>query len=164
MIGKFKILSFESSVMVKACSCMNEAVEGLFYLPPLSRKTTSDITENDLFFGVLDEVSGYGALIVAFDDADFKGRFDYDLHCTESIKIDKNADIDGNASIDGDTSIKGVTTCDSTIKAKTDILFGAGQNSIMTHKHTATDTSIPGLTANPQTLRVSGSTDGGYFA
>ena len=157
MIGMFIIISFENSLMVKACSCMNNKIEGLFYLPPLARQNTTNIGVDDIFFGVLDEVSGYGALIVAFDDADFKGRFDYDLHLTESITVDKNLDVGENATVNGET------TCEAVIKAKDDIFFGAGQNSIMTHKHTATDGSIPGLTCNPQTFKVTGKTDGGTF-
>lgn len=157
MIGKFKIIEFQNSLMVKACSCMNKKIEGLFYLPPLARQNTTNIDVDDIFFGVLDEVSGYGALIVAFDDADFKGRFDYDLHLTESITVDKNLDVGENATVSGET------TCEAVIKAKDDILFGINQNSIMTHKHTATDVSTPGLTCNPQTFKVTGKTDGGTF-
>lgn len=157
MIGKFKIVEFQNSLMVKACSCMNNRIEGLFYLPPLARQNTTNIDVDDIFFGVLDEVSGYGALIVAFDGADFQGRFDYNLHLTESITVDKNLDVGENATINGET------TCEDIIKAKDDILFGINQNSIMTHKHTATDVSIPGLTCNPQTFKVTGKTDGGTF-
>ena len=100
MIGKFKIIEFQNSLMVKACSCMNHKIEGLFYLPPLARQNTTDIDVDDIFFGVLDEVSGYGALIVAFDGADFQGRFDYDLHLTESITVDKNLDVGDNILIE----------------------------------------------------------------
>lgn len=88
MIGRFEVLEFVNDVLVIAKSSMNDGIKGRFYLPPLMRRNTSDITEGSAFFGVLDDASGYGAAIVGFDDADFGGVFKYDLHSTGTITAD----------------------------------------------------------------------------
>lgn len=84
MIGYFIIDKFIEPNMVEAHSARDTGIWGEFYLPPLNRQDTSNITVGDRFFGVLDVVSGIGALLCAIDN-DFAGRFDY--------KLTVNADI-----------------------------------------------------------------------
>lgn len=79
MLGIFKVISVSSEIMVKARGEFNSEVQGQFYLPPLSRPSTSSIQAGSLFYGVLDERSGVGALLVGFDSADFKKSFGYDV-------------------------------------------------------------------------------------
>ena len=86
MIGVFIVEKFLDGRRVKAKSKLAPDVHGVFYLPPLNRKDTSDIAVDDEFFGVMDDVSGLGALLCAIDH-DFKGRFDYDLTVRASVQV-----------------------------------------------------------------------------
>lgn len=85
MIGVFIIEKFIDGKRVGAKSKLAPDVHGVFYLPPLNRQNTSDLTVNDEFFGVMDDVSGIGALLCALDH-DFEGRFDYDLTVRAGVK------------------------------------------------------------------------------
>ena len=101
MIGVFIIEKFLDKRRVKAKSKLAPDVHGVFFLPPLNRKDTSDIAVDDEFFGVMDDVSGLGALLCAIDH-DFKGRFDYDLTVRASIKTTGDVKTDGNVKATGD--------------------------------------------------------------
>ena len=101
MIGVFRIEKFIDKKRVKAKSKLAPDVHGVFFLPPLNRKDTSDIAVDDEFFGVLDDVSGLGALLCAIDH-DFKGRFDYDLTVRASIKTTGDVKTDGDVKATGD--------------------------------------------------------------
>ena len=85
MITIFFVDKIIDEKRVYASAMMNDAVKGLFYLPPLNRTNTSNIKVNTRFLGALDEVTGYGALLVALDD-DFDGRFDYNLTVNADVK------------------------------------------------------------------------------
>lgn len=85
MIGVFIIEKFIDGKRVGAKSKLAPDVHGVFYLPPLNRQNTSDLTVSDEFFGVMDDVSGIGALLCALDH-DFEGRFDYDLTVRAGVK------------------------------------------------------------------------------
>lgn len=52
----------------------DEAITGNFYLPFLNRNGQSNIKKDSRFFGILDERSGYGALLAGLDDADFQNK------------------------------------------------------------------------------------------
>ena len=101
MIGVFIIEKFLDKRRVKAKSKLAPDVHGVFFLPPLNRKDTSDIAVDDEFFGVMDDVSGLGALLCAIDH-DFKGRFDYDLTVRASIKTTGDVKTDGDVKATGD--------------------------------------------------------------
>ena len=101
MIGVFTIEKFLDKRRVKAKSKLAPDVHGVFYLPPLNRKDTSDIAVDDEFFGVMDDVSGLGALLCAIDH-DFKGRFDYDLTVRSSVKVTGDVKTDGDVKATGD--------------------------------------------------------------
>ena len=101
MIGVFILEKFLDKRRVKAKSKLAPDVHGVFYLPPLNRKDTSDIAVDDEFFGVMDDVSGLGALLCAIDH-DFKGRFDYDLTVRASVKVTGDVKTDGDVQATGD--------------------------------------------------------------
>lgn len=94
MIGYFVIDKFIEPNMVEAHSARDTAISGEFYLPPLNRQDTSNIAIYDQFFGILDEISGIGALLCAIDN-DFSGRFDYAL--TVNADISATGDVTAGA-------------------------------------------------------------------
>lgn len=104
MIGVFIVEKFLDKRRVKAKSKLAPDVHGVFYLPPLNRKDTSDIAVDDEFFGVMDDVSGLGALLCAIDH-DFKGRFDYDLTVRASVQVTGDVKTDGDVQA-GTVSLK----------------------------------------------------------
>ena len=128
MIGVFIVEKFLDKRRVKAKSKLAPDVHGVFYLPPLNRKDTSDIAVDDEFFGVMDDVSGLGALLCAIDH-DFKGRFDYDLTVRSSVKVTGDVKADGDVKATGDVQ--------------------AGTISLKTHVH-----SIEGLVVSAGTPPV----------
>ena len=131
MIGVFIIEKFLDKRRVKAKSKLAHDVHGVFFLPPLNRKDTSDIAVDDEFFGVMDDVSGLGALLCAIEH-DFNGRFDYDLTIRASIKATGDVKADGNVQATGD------------VRATGDVQ--AGTVSLKTHVH-----SINGLVVSAGT-------------
>lgn len=78
MIGEFIVESFLSIKQVLAKATVNGNIKGHFYLPPLNRRDSSKIKVGTKFFGVVDDVTGVGALLVAIDD-DFEGEFTYSI-------------------------------------------------------------------------------------
>lgn len=131
MIGVFIVEKFLDKKRVKAKSKLAPDVHGVFYLPPLNRKDTSDIAVDDEFFGVMDDVSGLGALLCAIDH-DFKGRFDYDLTVRASVQVTGDVKSDGDVQATGD------------VRATGDVK--AGTVSLKTHVH-----SIEGLVVSAGT-------------
>ena len=131
MIGVFIVEKFLDKRRVKAKSKLAPDVHGVFFLPPLNRKDTSDMAVDDEFFGVLDDVSGLGALLCAIDH-DFKGRFDYDLTVRASVQVTGDVKTDGNVQATGNVEATG------NVRATGDVQ--AGTISLRTHVH-----SIEGL-------------------
>lgn len=84
MIGTFIIKKFKNAREVQAVSDMNNDIAVSLYLPPLNRQNTSDIATGDKVFGVVDDVSGVGAVLFAIDH-DFANRFDYDINVKGKI-------------------------------------------------------------------------------
>ena len=88
MLGYWKITDIiDAEKLVKAESTRNTSVIGLFYLPPLNRASTSNISVDDIFFGVLDIDSGYGALLCITQGNDFAHKFDYDLSIGGELNV-----------------------------------------------------------------------------
>lgn len=83
--GEFIIDSIDGN-QCQAHSAYDEGISGSFFLPPLSRPNTSQITSGSRFYGVFNTQSGLGALCVALDDADFKGNFDYEISSSKDVK------------------------------------------------------------------------------
>ena len=132
MIGVFTVEKFLDKRRVKAKSKLAPDVHGVFFLPPLNRKDTSDIAVDDEFFGVMDDVSGLGALLCALDH-DFQGRFDYDLTVRANIKTTGDVKADGNVQATGN------------VRATGDVQ--AGTISLKTHVHSIT--ALPVTTGAP---------------
>lgn len=63
-------------------------IKGTFFIPFLYRYPESNIRKDSKFFGVLDEVSGYGAMLAGVGDSDFAGvlRCDDVICGTTSLK------------------------------------------------------------------------------
>lgn len=80
--------------LVKAHAEINSYIVGTFYFPPLNRSETSTISQGTRFFGVLDDVSGFGACLVAVND-DFAHRFDYNVSVNGDLRVSENASING---------------------------------------------------------------------
>ena len=72
MIGVFIIEKFLNKKRVKAKSKLAPDVHGVFYLPPLNRKDTSDIAVDDEFFGVLDDVAAHTLTISLTREGTYK--------------------------------------------------------------------------------------------
>lgn len=67
MTGLFEITKIEGR-KIKARSSMNNSIEGVFFVPPLYRQEITDIETSDIFFGIFDEASGYGAILYLLYD------------------------------------------------------------------------------------------------
>lgn len=132
MIGHFIVTGFPAANLAKAHLKQNSSVEGFFYLPPLTRQDTCNIDKGSEFFGILDDISGYGAVLVGFDNADFKGNIKYDI------------------SIDGKISATGE------IASNADVTAGAQNISLKSHIHpsgaemVAGPYPVTGVTGGPQ--------------
>lgn len=88
MIGIFKVIEItDKDKIIIAESEMNKGFKGNFYLPPLYRDSCSNLSNGDKFFGVLDDDSGFGAMLYKFDD-DLSGN--NLLHVTNELKADGN--------------------------------------------------------------------------
>lgn len=78
MIGEFIITKLIDSKHVEAKSVMNGNIIVTLWLQPLNRTDTSEIAVNDRVFGVVDDVTGIGVLLVN-ETHDFSHNFGYDL-------------------------------------------------------------------------------------
>ena len=95
MIGFFIIKSFDTQkdsagaeVMARVKSQMDHRIEGELYLPPYLRRNQSNISENSVVFGVLDDISGFGAAICGIDGADYGYFLNADLNIKKSLIVD----------------------------------------------------------------------------
>lgn len=88
MIGIFKVINItDKDKIIIGESEMNKGFKGNFYLPPLYRGSCSNLSTGDRFFGVLDDDSGFGAMLYKFDD-DVSGNNRF--HVTNEFKADGN--------------------------------------------------------------------------
>ena len=83
--GEFFVDSIDGN-QCQAHSSYDEGISGTFLLPPLSRTDTSQIASGSRFYGVFNTQSGMGALMVALGDADFKGKFEYEISSSVDVK------------------------------------------------------------------------------
>lgn len=141
MITIFFVDKIIDEKRVYASAMMNDAVKGLFYLPPLNRTNTSNIKVNTRFLGTLDEVTGYGALLVALDD-DFDGRFDYKLTVNADIKATGNVNALGDVTA-GAISLKTHYHVISTMTGQDAALVAASAVSLQPVAFTSFMTAIP---------------------
>lgn len=104
MIGQFKIIDKkDGETFVLAESCMDKSFQGQFYLPPLYRESCSELKNGDTIFGVLDDQSGFGAVLFKFDDKMTDGN---SLTLTKDLHINKSLTVDGDASVGGSETVK----------------------------------------------------------
>jgi hypothetical protein len=94
-IGFYKIVEITNSELeVIAASVCTPEIKGRFLLPPLNRRSTSDIAVGDVFLGVLDDISGVGALLVMTEDGhDFGHYFKYALKVDHDLTV--TGDVEG---------------------------------------------------------------------
>ena len=88
MIGIFKVIEIsDANKIIIGESEMNKGFKGNFYLPPLYRESCSNLSTGDRFFGVLDDDSGFGAMLYKFDDGVSGNNL---MHVTNELKADGN--------------------------------------------------------------------------
>lgn len=114
MIGYFIIQSFErtkdsanAEIMARVKSDMDSSIEGFLYLPPYLRKNQCNITKGSVVFGVLDDISGFGAAICGLNDADYKYFLNADLSIKKTLTVDD--DIKANSNIIASKNIYSTT-------------------------------------------------------
>ena len=148
MIGYFTILALEGEkdragayTMARAKAAPDTGLVAFLYLPPYMRTTQCGIGQNSRVFGVVDNVSGFGAALFGAGDADFGYFVDADVEIKKGLKVHDNIE-----STSGD------------IKADAgDVLAGA--ISLQDHVHPITTAET-----DPSTMKVSGFTDGATVA
>lgn len=146
MIGYFTILALEGEkdragayTMARAKAAPDTGLVAYLYLPPYLRTTQCGIGQNSRVFGVVDNVSGFGAALFGAGDADFGYFF--------------NADVEIK---------KGLTVHDDITSTAGDVKAGdppAAAISLRDHVHPIT-TAV----TDPSTMKVSGYTDGAAVA
>lgn len=146
MIGYFTILALEGEkdkagayTMARAKAAPDKGLVAYLYLPPYLRTTQCGIGQNSRVFGVVDNVSGFGAALFGAGDADFGYFFNANLE----IK-------------------KGLTVHDDITSTAGDIKAGDVQAtaiSLKDHVHPITTAAV-----DPATMTVSGFTDGATVA
>lgn len=104
MIGKFRIIDIgNGEEFVLAESMMNNSFKGKFYIPPLYRTSCSNLKKGDEVFGVLDDQTGFGAILFKFDDKMTDG---YSLTLTQNLRINKSLMVDEDASVGGSETVQ----------------------------------------------------------
>lgn len=100
MIGLFKITDKrDGESYVLAESQMEKAFKGKFYIPPIYRESCSNIANGDVIFGVLDDQSGFGAILYKVDDNITDGSsitLAKDLVVNGDVDVSKNITAEGN--------------------------------------------------------------------
>lgn len=132
MIGWFKVTDKrDSQTFVECASNAVEGVKGRMYLPPLYRDSVSKLSVDDEVFCVLDDASGYGAILYKKDDG---------------IAENNSFNLDKDLSVSGDADINGMLTVDGEI-------VGSNSNAtiVFTGVHTAAIVAA-GANAQPVTL------------
>lgn len=139
MFGFFKIKSFSTkkdsagaSIIAAVSSQMDENLTGEMYLPPYLRQTQSNISEGDIVFGIIDEVTGIGAALCGLDDADFGYFFNADINIKQKLTV--------NDTIEATNDIKSLS---GDVKA--------GLISLKDHVHLA-ELTVEGLAATGTTF------------
>lgn len=108
MIGFFKITDKrDGQTYCIAESLAVIGVEGRFYYPPLYRDGIGTMNNGDVIFGVMDDSSGYGAILYKKDDG---------IVNSEGMTIEHNLTIKGNASVTGKVTADAGFSTDATIK------------------------------------------------
>ncbi len=111
MIGLFKITDKrDSESYVLAESQMENAFKGKFYIPPIYRGSCSDLANGDIIFGVLDDQSGFGAILYKIDDGITN---DSALNLSKDLAVKREINSKGN--ITTQDHFKGTITLSTTV-------------------------------------------------
>lgn len=92
MIGLFKVTNKrDGSRYVDAQSCMTPSIEGRFYIPFEYRDAVSTLSNGDDFFGVMDDATGFGAMLYKVDDGlttSTSAKFANDVNVSKTVNAD----------------------------------------------------------------------------
>lgn len=105
MVGIFKVTDPRDGVsfcVASANAC--DGVNGRFYIPPLYRDAVARLARGDSFFGLLDTVSGYGAILYKLDDGVADGQavnVSHALNVGDGLTVGKECTVRGGLSVDG---------------------------------------------------------------
>lgn len=99
MIGIYKVKDTKDGQTFCVCaSDMNNAIEAKVFIPPLYRNSVTQLKTGDKVFCVVDDASGYGAILFKFDDNITKNN---------TFTISNNLQATGDISADGNVSANG---------------------------------------------------------
>lgn len=91
MIGLFEITDVrDAQTFCIAKSCMVESVKGRFYIPAEYRASVSTLSAGDVIFCVLDDSSGFGAILYKKDDGVAKDNtynFNHDVAVGDNLVV-----------------------------------------------------------------------------
>ena len=128
MIGLFKITDKrDGESYVLAESQMEKAFKGKFYIPPIYRESCSNIANGDVIFGVLDDQSGFGAILYKVDDSITDGN---SLTLTKDLKVNGDESVKGNIDASMNITAKGNVEC-TNMKANS-MITGNSPNTTIT--------------------------------
>lgn len=123
MIGWFTITDKrDGQTYIQAKADAIKGVSAWLYIPPLYRDNVSTLQAGDSVFGVVDDASGYGAILYKKDDG---------ITTNNTLKVNNNLQLGGDATIAGTMQAAGVkgksanTTITLTAAHCADIVAGA---------------------------------------
>lgn len=127
MFGLWKIKALsdndaqDAPRLADVVSCMNEAIEGVLYLPPYLRPNQCNIAVDSVVVGFLDDVTGKGAAFCGLDDADYGYFLDAPLHIKKTLSVVGNTTVGGDMTITGDETVSGSSTITGDVTASGNI-------------------------------------------
>lgn len=108
MVGIFTVSDERDGVTYCiAAAKAAEGVKGRFYVPPLYRDSVAKLSRGDSFFGILDTVSGYGAILYKLDDGVADGQA---VNIAKNLKVGNGLTVDGDGTVRGSLSVSGSIT------------------------------------------------------
>ena len=135
MIGFFTIIDKrDSSTYCIVSSDINSALTAKAFIPPLYRDGVSNITNGDKVFCVIDDASGFGAILFKQDDG---------VTSDNSLILKHDLDVSGDIAVTGKIDASG--------DIKTSSMLGGKTNLYLTAAHTASIIAS-GLSGAPVTL------------
>ena len=130
MIGLFTVSDSRDGVtycIATANAC--EGVKGRFYIPPQYREAVAALSAGDSFFGILDPVSGYGAIFYKIADGvadDEKVNIAHGLSIGDGLTVGKDCAIRGGLSVSGEITGGNASTSILLTSADTAGIVAAG--------------------------------------
>lgn len=99
------------------CIASSDAVDGVkgrFYIPPLYRSSVAELSNGQRVFGVLDDASGFGAVLFKEDDQISK---DNELSVAHDLAVGGKATISGDLTVQGSQTTQGNATISGFLSA-----------------------------------------------